>query len=152
RCGFRSLRELNTTVFSADPRPAVIVSLLDENELRKDEFKDEAEYCRRSRFKFKSVPVQLGGWPTTQDVPGVLSIGTGKVRPVIVHCAQGVRRTGMMVAAYQMSVLGWDKEKTKATMLTFGHSQRTVNDIKRFIDIYDPQTRTVTQQLAPSAE
>jgi hypothetical protein len=53
----------------------------------------------------------------------------------------------MMVAAYQMSVLGWDKEKTKAAMLTFGHSQRTVGDVQKFIDVYDPATRTVPEGL-----
>src|SRR2546423_560261 len=60
-----------------------------------------------------------------------------KSRRVVVHCAQGVRRTGMMVAAYQESVVGFDRDRAKAAMLTFGHSQRTVGDVQRFIDVYD---------------
>ena len=42
----------------------------------------------------------------------------------------------MMAAAYQMSVMQWDKEKTKKEILTFGHSRRTVGDVERFIDGY----------------
>src|SRR5213079_2639054 len=103
--------------------------------------------------KFSNIPVKLGGWPTTANVKEFLSLAQNKsLQPVLVHCAQGVRRTGMMVAAYQMSVLGWDKDKTKAAILTFGHSDRTVNDVKRFIDVYDPKTQTVTEKLPQSSE
>jgi hypothetical protein len=49
----------------------------------------------------------------------------------------------MLVAAHQIKVLGYDKEKAKASILTFGHSQRTVKDIERFIDGYDPVTGSV---------
>lgn len=75
-----------------------------------------------------------------------------KYQPMLIHCAQGVRRTGMLVAAYQMTVLGWDKEKTKAAILTFGHSDRTVNDVKKFIDVYDPVTQTVPEGLPMGQE
>ena len=57
-----------------------------------------------------------------------------------------------MAAAYQMSVLGYDKERVKKEMLTFGHSDRTVGDIKRFVDNYDPGTKRMTTQLPPSKE
>jgi hypothetical protein len=63
-----------------------------------------------------------------------------------------VRRTGMMVAAYQLSVLNLTRDQTLAAMLTFGHSQRTVGDIERFIENYDPQTQSMTQELPRSVE
>ena len=40
-----------------------------------------------------------------------------------------------------------DIEKAKAAILTFGHSDRTVNDVKRFIDVYDPVNRMVPEGL-----
>ena len=65
---------------------------------------------------------------------------------------QGVRRTGMMAAAFQESVLGYDKARTKDAILAFGHSERSIGDVKRFIDVYDPVKREVTQQLPQSQE
>jgi protein tyrosine/serine phosphatase len=62
---------------------------------------------------------------------------------VLVHCAQGVRRTGFFVAAYQMSVMGYDQQKAKDSILTFGHSDNTINDIRKFIDGYDAKEQAV---------
>ena len=73
-------------------------------------------------------------------------------RPVLVHCAQGVRRTGMMVAAYERSTMGWDAARAKSATLTFGHSQRTVKDVERFIDGYNPQTSAVPDNLPIGTE
>jgi hypothetical protein len=40
----------------------------------------------------------------------------------------------------------------KANLLTFGHSQRTVKDVERFVDVYDAKDRAVTAQLEQSEE
>jgi hypothetical protein len=32
-------------------------------------------------------------------------------------------------------------------MLTFGHSQRTIKDVQKFIDGYDPKTGAVPENL-----
>ena len=66
--------------------------------------------------------------------------------------AQGVRRTGMLVAAYQESVLHFNRDQAKAALLSFGHSDRTVNDVKRFIDVYDPTNRRMSEDLPISQE
>ena len=58
----------------------------------------------------------------------------------------------MIVAAYQQSVLGWDDQKTKNAVLTFGHSERSIGDVKKFIDVYDPSKREMTEQLEQSKE
>jgi protein tyrosine/serine phosphatase len=110
-------------------------------------------YCQEHRITVVRIPVLLGGWPRGDQISEFLAIATDPARqPVLIHCAQGVRRTGMMVAAYQLSVLGMNKDQTLAAMLTFGHSQRTVGDVQKFIETYDPATKQMTQDLPRSAE
>lgn len=154
RDGNRGMREFETAVRKAKPR--TVVSLIDDRELadpHKPMFAQEMDWCKQQGVNVVRIPVKLGGWPTTDDVRKFLDVVQDKQnQPVLVHCAQGVRRTGMFVAAYQESVLGWDDAKAKAELLTFGHSQRTVKDVQRFIDVYDAKTRTVTAQLEQSEE
>jgi protein tyrosine/serine phosphatase len=151
RDGFRTVREFNTGVNNA--RARTIVCLLDAKERENEPFAIEHDYCRKSDIKFVWISVPLGGWPTDENVKQFLeTVQKENSQPVLVHCAQGVRRTGMMVAAYQMSVLGWDKERTKKAILTFGHSRRSIGDIEKFIDGYDPVSKTTVSNLPVGAE
>ena len=137
-------------------RPRTVVSLVDDNEVadpNKPQFEHEREFLEGKGVKLERIPVRLGGWPTKADVDRFLHVTNNpENQPVLVHCAQGVRRTGMMVAAYQISQMGYDKERAKASILRFGHSDRTANDVIRFIDGYDPQTGKVPDNLMPSNE
>jgi protein tyrosine/serine phosphatase len=150
RDGARSVHELESAIDKVHPR--TVVCLVDDNEIAdpaKPQFAQEFALLKQRGIKAERVPVKLGGWPSTQDIRRFLSVTAEPGnQPVLVHCAQGVRRTAMMVAAYQESTLGYDKEKAKAAILTFGHSDSTVNDIRRFIDGYDPKTQTVSPELA----
>lgn len=154
RDGNRGLREFDNMVQKVKPK--TVVCLLDDNELadpRKPMLAAELKYLEEKGIKLERVPVKLGGWPTADDVRRFLSVVSDKQnQPVVVHCAQGVRRTGFMVAAYQQAVLGYDDAKAKQEMLTFGHSQRTVKDVERFIEGYDPKTGAVPSELPASQE
>jgi protein tyrosine/serine phosphatase len=151
RDGVRSAREFSIVVGKI--RPKTIVRLIDQKEQAAEPFAGEMAICRERGIEVIEIPVKLGGWPTSQQVKEFIAIASDKgMQPVLVHCAQGVRRTGMMVAAYQRAVLGWDVEKTKRAMLTFGHSRRTVKDVERFIDGYDPISGAVPEGLAEGKE
>jgi protein tyrosine/serine phosphatase len=154
RDGLKSRAQFEATLDHVHPK--TVVSLIDENELadpHKPQLAAEAELCSAHGVTLDRIPVKLGGWPTSDDIHKFIAIVTDKPnQPVLVHCAQGVRRTGLFVAAYEESVLGWDKEKTKAAVLSFGHRMDTVNDIKRFIDGYDPKTETVPGDLGRGSE
>lgn len=154
RDGLKSQAQFEATLNHVHPK--TVVSLIDGNELadsRKPQLVAEAELCSAHGVTLNRIPVKLGGWPTSDDIRKFITIVTDKQnQPVLVHCAQGVRRTGIFVAAYEESVLGWDKEKTKAAVLSFGHRVDTVNDIKRFIDRYDPKTETVPGDLGSGSE
>lgn len=153
RTGNRTIREFENTVRAV--RPRTVVCLLDANEMAdpaKPQFADGEQYLRDNGITMVHVPVRLGGWPTTDDVRRFLAVVEDPAnRPVLVHCAQGVRRTGMFVAAYEQSVLNRDDATVRANIADFGHSQRTIRDVQRFIDVYDGPSRSVTAELAPGA-
>jgi len=154
RDGNRGPREFVNTITAVKPK--TIVSLVDDGEIadrEKPEFLAEIDYARDHRISIERIPVKLGGWPSSQDVKRFLDVASdANKQPVLVHCAQGVRRTGMLVAAYQQSILGYDKDRTKREILRFGHSDRSIGDVRRFIDVYDPVKREVTEQLPQSKE
>ena len=151
RDGVRTMSEFKIAIRRAKPR--TIVRLIDPTERAKEPFVSEADHCKSAGVAIVELPIPLGGWPTPEQVDAFLNIATDPARqPVLVHCAQGVRRTGMMVAAYQESVLGYDAERAKSAMLTFGHSQRTIGDVMKFIDVYDPKHRTLPTTMAVGKE
>ena len=154
RDGNQSPCQFETAVRKVQPR--TVVSLVDENEEadeNKPQFQSEKEFLEKKGIRLERIPVRLGGWPTKNDVDHFFEIvNDPQNQPVLVHCAQGVRRTGFMAAAYQMKQMGYDKERAKQAILRFGHSDRTANDVIRFIDGYDPATGTVPENLMPSNE
>jgi len=146
RCGNRGMAEFSNTVGRVHPK--TVVSLIDNGELgdpRKPQFAQEATYLANHHIAQDRIPVKLGGWPSSDDIQQFLAIVDNPTnRPVLVHCAQGVRRTGMFVAAYQESVLHYTPQQAKNAIESFGHNAQTVDDIKTFIDHYDPATRSVS--------
>jgi protein tyrosine phosphatase (PTP) superfamily phosphohydrolase (DUF442 family) len=150
RDGNRSIREFATACRKA--RPKTVVMLNDDYEILTEPFKSEIEFCQRSGIKLIRIPVTLGQRPTSVNVQRFLEIAVNpEHQPVLVHCAQGVRRTAMMVAAYQESILGWDDARTKSAIIPFGRkpTSNTLEDIRRFIDDYDGQSRIVKAQSNP---
>ena len=151
RSGNRGIRELASACRKGKIK--TIVTLVDDQELSKEPFASEMKFAESCGIKVVRLPIPLGGWPSEDDVKKFLSIAQAKEnQPVLVHCAQGVRRTGFLVAAYERAAMNYDREKTKANMLTFGHSRRTVGDIEKFVEVYDPTTGAVPTTMPISDE
>ena len=151
RDGVRTLHEFNLAARKTHVK--TVVSLVDDQEITQSPFTDELAYCKAHGIDVVRLPVPLGGWPRGEQISRFLAIADDPARqPVLVHCAQGVRRTGMMVAAYQLSIMKLDKDQAVAAIKGFGHSNRTIGDVKRFIEVYDPRTRQMTADLPHSQE
>jgi protein tyrosine/serine phosphatase len=154
RDGLKSAAQFAATLDQIHPR--TVVSLIDAAELsdpKKPQLAQEAQLCAARNIKLVRIPVKLGGWPASDDIRRFLAIASDKQdQPVLVHCAQGVRRTGIFVAAYEESILGYDKDKAKAAIVSFGHSHSTTDDIDKFIDAYEPKTQTAPGDLGRGTE
>jgi protein tyrosine phosphatase (PTP) superfamily phosphohydrolase (DUF442 family) len=154
RDGNRDLREFSHALRMTGAK--TVVSLIDDRELAdpaKPQFHEEADYCASQGIRDVRIPVPLGGWPSDDDLKKFIAIVSDPAnRPVLVHCAQGVRRTGMFVAAYQESVLHESPEQAAAEMLGFGHKARDLDDVKAFIKGYNPSQKSFTGSHAASHE
>lgn len=154
RDGIKSAAQFGATLDTVHPH--TVVSLIDSREManpNKPQLAREESLCAERGIKLVRIPVTLGGWPASEDVRKFLATVEDKQnQPVLVHCAQGVRRTGFMVAAYQESVLGYDPSKAKDAIIAFGHTGKTIDDIKRFVDHYDPKGQTITGDLGGGTE
>jgi protein tyrosine/serine phosphatase len=73
--------------------------------------------------------------PVDADVLKFLQIVTTKSQqPVLVHCAQGSDRTGMMVAIYRIVVQGWSKDDALKEMVDGGYGFHVVfQDLVRYV-------------------
>ena len=121
-----------------------VVSVIGYTEVTSERFSPAIEECQSNGIKNECLGVNIGGWPDTQAIRQFLAIvADPQRRPVLIHCREGVRRTGMVVAAYQMSIMGYTREQAKAAMEQFGHSARTVADVQRFIELYDASDRSI---------
>lgn len=135
RDGVSSMRKFKTAMRMTHAR--TIVRLIDDKEASEEPFTDEAQWCKQEGIAVKQINISPGGSPTEADVERFLAIVQDPAnQPVLVHCHQGVNRTGMMVAAYQMSVMGYSRKKAVEAILRFGHSSRSYQDVLRFIDGY----------------
>ncbi len=145
RDGNRDLREFKHSLKFTQAK--TVVSLIDDQELNdpnKPQFLQETNYCVATGIQYIRIPVKLGGWPSGDDLKTFISIVNNPAnQPVLVHCAQGIRRTGMFVAAYQESVLHETPDQAKSEIKNFWHKARDTDDVRTFIDGYDAVKQTL---------
>ena len=154
RDGNRDLREFKHALTLSGAR--TVISLIDDKELsdpNKPQFLQETNYCTTAGIQYIRIPVPLGGWPSSDDLKTFIAVVSNPAnQPVLVHCAQGVRRTGMFAAAYQMSVLHESPDQAAAEIKTFGHKSEDLDDVRTFIKDYQPVKQTLAGAHGPSKE
>ena len=137
RDGNRTMREFKNTLRKTEPK--TVIAVIDHQEYNEPDFVAARELVQSRGMKYHWIPIRAGAYPRAEQVREFLEIASDPTsQPVLYHDDEGIRRAGMMMAAYQESVLGYDDEKTKSAIRAFGHSERTIKDVKRFIDAYDP--------------
>jgi Uncharacterized protein conserved in bacteria len=100
-----------------------VVNLIARGELKDDSWYDrEKEIVDKLGLEFVDIPMGSGCPPQPEQVRQFLRIATDPDKqPVLVHCEQGVVRTGMMVSVYEVMELKRDPDQVYDTLPMFGH-------------------------------
>lgn len=86
-----------------------------------------------------AVPIEMTRDGLREKVDRVVALMADPAnQPVYVHCRHGQDRTGIVVAAYRLTVDGWGLKDAEAEMQSFGFNDVWVN-FKKFIRAYRPQ-------------
>lgn len=147
RDGNRGMREFRTSIRKVAPK--TVVCLVEDDEVNDPElamFKQEFAFLQDKGIRLVRIPVQVGNWPTRDDIEKFLGVAADPAnQPVLVHCAQGMHRTGIMVAAYQVRAMGYTPDQAAQAIQVGGPGKRpaVVADLKHFISDYDPVTGNI---------
>ncbi len=123
-------------------RTIVALNRIDDAEPHDNWYADEKKFCQSKSVRFVHTPLlgnkppspdQLQLWLSVLDDPGNY--------PVLVHCAQGVVRTGMFVAVYNIEYMREDNCEVLQNLPMFGHHLYTPKrkEMREFILNYDPR-------------
>jgi protein tyrosine/serine phosphatase len=94
--------------------------LADDTYLKK--YADEQSICQKNGTKLINMPL-LGNTPPSkeQEAEWLRLFSKDENLPILVHCDQGVIRTNIMVAIYQIEFLHEKNETVLKKLPTFGH-------------------------------
>jgi protein tyrosine phosphatase (PTP) superfamily phosphohydrolase (DUF442 family) len=128
---------------SAQPSNAQLKALKDQNfstivNLR--EVHTQAEYAASLGLNYYTLPIQ-NVQPSPDKVELFLEILSDESNyPILIHCGQGIHRTGVMSAIYRIEMQNWSNEQAAEEMvsnLLFHLTYRNVSHCKDFILNYE---------------
>ena len=89
-------------------------------DLRADYESDAKASAEHAGLRYINLPMEPKEYPQADAAQRFLEIVNDQANwPVYVHCAGGRHRTGVMVAAYRVSVDGWDIKRAYQEMKDF---------------------------------
>jgi tyrosine-protein phosphatase SIW14 len=150
RSGSLAPGDLKKVVGRFGIKTIVSLRLQDEQSPRPNWYAEETEFCRRAGIKFVHIPMKGKAPPTEsqrEEWLGVLDHHENY--PVLVHCAQGVARTGMMVAIYEMEYQGKDNATALGELTVFGHDLKKASyqPMRDYILHYQPRLKIAKNSL-----
>jgi protein tyrosine phosphatase (PTP) superfamily phosphohydrolase (DUF442 family) len=98
------------------------------------------------------VSIPMDAWSVkTEHVVRFLQVVSDPARqPVFVHCQHGADRTGTLVAAYRMTVLGWSAEDAIREMVDGGFGYHSIwRGLRTFLRTLDVKAVHALAGLAP---
>lgn len=99
-------------------------------------------------MKAIAVPIEMTRKGLKEKVDQVVALMADPAnQPVYVHCRHGQDRTGIVVAAYRMTLDNWSLKDVEAEMQSFGFNDVWVN-FKKFIRSYKAPAGKTLQPVA----
>jgi uncharacterized protein (TIGR01244 family) len=121
RCGQPRLGDLEKIRAVHGLRTVVCARGGTRHPLRGRWFWREREWCQRAGVRFEHLPFTDHSLPPTDVFDRFLALlHQADCRPVLVHCEQGFHRTGILVAAYRLSLCGWNMAEALDEMRACG--------------------------------
>jgi protein tyrosine phosphatase (PTP) superfamily phosphohydrolase (DUF442 family) len=122
RAGNQRVYNLRYIVNKYRIKTIVCLRTIDEGGRRPDWFNEETSFCRENNIQFFHISMSGKTPPTPEQINHWLSIVQDSANhPILVHCAEGVARTGYMIAIYQIVVCGMDNLSAWKSLHQFGH-------------------------------
>jgi protein tyrosine/serine phosphatase len=117
RCGQPRMRDLETIRQEHGLKTVVVARGGTRHPLRGRWFRNERSWCADRGVTLEHMPFSDKSLPPADVFDRFLAVLRDPARrPVLVHCEQGFHRTGILVAAYRIGVLGWPVERAVAEM------------------------------------
>ena len=140
RDGLQDMRRYQNS-YRRFPFKAVVNIQSDDNLAGKyhDLVMQEQAFCAKNGVQWIHLPIKERTPPTREQIEEFLKIVDDPAnQPVLVHCSQGIVRTGMMTAVWQLERMGYDNQRAVEEITRFGHSSDPV--VNDFVAHYKPSS------------
>jgi protein tyrosine/serine phosphatase len=104
-------------------------------------YKEELSVCTDKHIAHYFVPLSSRSEPDTVDVEKIIRIFNTAPRPILIHCKQGVDRSGLIAAMWKVVVDKEPKSKAKRqlSLLYFHVPIGRTGSLDRFFDKWQPE-------------
>jgi len=149
--GLRNLDDFNRAIDLSHARTVMIFA--DIMDTRQPLYAEAQTAIFKRRLRYEQNGMPAGDWPT----PEVLAFSLEEMQkpknfPLLIVSMEGVRRPGMLAAAYLASVKKLDKVAATQQLKRLYGDAPGLPDVLRFLDVYDPAGRQMKSPLPLSKE
>lgn len=141
--------EPNVLYRSGQPTPQHIDRLISEYDLRtllvvrKGDGKRvpaEIDYARQKGVNVVHIPIDSRRPVSDAEIERFFEcVDDPANQPVLVHCAAGRHRTGLVCALYRIERQGWTVDQALEEMLSFGYDRESQSAIEKQLRAYVPR-------------
>ncbi len=143
RCG--KLSQLAFRLITKTHKIKTVINLIEDAEYNKQWFLQQQSFCHNNGINYFPIPIHCP--PNLNQIQQLIDIfDTIDNYPTLIHCKQGVLRTGLVVAIYQKNYCNMDNETILTRMPNFRHDfhGKRYHFFRQFILNYSPNKNSDT--------